>query len=186
MGFDISDITITSPSASALQITNNSKTMTFNSSGNLLLPGTPLFTASGSAGAWESPAASATWYTILFPVTYVNVGSCFNTTTGIFTAPVSGTYIFTFSAYVHFQLTATNDYIHPAFLCNGSWGARGGGGGANYRLRGHGYTAYYDDLEMSQIYRLQTSDTMRVYVYCKYIGDAIYSNYKLFTGTFLG
>ena len=185
MGFNISGITLTSPSANNLVITNNTKTMTFNSAGKLSVPGTPVFTASGTVAAWEFPGA-VSWITPTFSSVLYNVGSCFNGSTGQFTAPITGTYMFTFTAYSAFNTAGIGEYIHPTFLVNGSWTSRRGGGTTEYRLRHHGWTDTYKDLEISEIFRLQTGDYLQVYLYHSSTTCGIYGTYKLFTGTFLG
>jgi hypothetical protein len=185
MGFDIEGITLTSPSANALVITNNSNTMTFNSSGRLLVPGTPVFTASGTSAAYEYRVPLG-WYTITFSSVLNNVGSCFNGTTGRFTAPITGRYLFTFSSYSNLNAASIAEYMHPLFLVNGSYTSRRGGGSSAYRLRGHGYADYYKDMEMTEIFALQASDYVEVYIYHSTTTCGVYGTYKLYTGVFLG
>jgi hypothetical protein len=186
MGFDIEGITLTSPSANALVVTNNTKTMTFDSGGRVLLPGTPVFTASGAEAQYEYPAGATTWKTPTFSQVLNNVGSCFNGGTGTFTAPITGRYLFTFTAYTSLGTASIASYLHPTFLVNGSWTSRRGGGANGYRLRGHGYVDNYKDMEISEIYALQANDYLYLYIYHSNVDSGIYSNYKLFTGTFLG
>jgi hypothetical protein len=184
MGFDIEGITLTSPGANSLAITNNSNTMTFNSSGRLLVPGTPVFTASGTNVEWEYKA-SAGWYTVTYNSILNNVGSCMNTN-GRFTAPITGRYLFTFSAYSYMAAASIAEYMHPLFLVNASYTSRRGGGSTAYRLRGHGYADAYKDMEMTEILALQASDYVEAYIYHQSTTCAIYGVYKLFTGVFLG
>jgi hypothetical protein len=56
------------------------------------LPTQPRFYAFGSAGG--TYVTNSLW---IFPSTYVNVGSYYNTSNGRFTAPVAGTYVFFYS-----------------------------------------------------------------------------------------
>jgi hypothetical protein len=175
------------PSSNTLVITNNSKTMTFNPSGKVILPGTPVFNASGTALVWEYPA-SISWVVPTFSSVLYNVGSCFNGSTGTFTAPITGLYMFTFTGYATFNTGGIAEYIHPTFLVNGTWASRRGGGSTGYRLRHHGWgpNDYYKDCEISEIFRLQAGDYLYLYLYHSTTTCAIYSNYKLFTGVYLG
>ena len=61
-------------------------------SGYQLTPSQPKFQAYGASGT--SGTSGQDW---VFPATYVNVGSNYNTSNGRFTAPVSGTYMFFWS-----------------------------------------------------------------------------------------
>jgi hypothetical protein len=185
MGFDIDGITLTSPGSNTLVITNNAKTMTFNSAGKVMIPGTPVFNASGAETAWEyKPAAG--WYTPTFSSVLYNVGSCFNGT--VFTAPITAMYMFTFSGYSTFNTGAIGEYMHPTFLVNGAWASRRGGGSTGYRIRHHGWgpSDNYKDCEISEMFRLQAGDYVQVYIYHSTTTCGIYSNYKLFTGVYLG
>jgi hypothetical protein len=191
MGFNIGPsnigrVKIESPSSNRVVFTTyNEATMTFDSAGRMLLPGTPMFTASGTALAYEYKGAAG-WYTVTYSVLGQNNGECFNGGTGRFTAPIAGTYLFTFSAYTYLGAGLISEYMHPTFLVNGSWTSRRGGGSTPYRIRGHGFADTYKDMEMSEIFRLQTSDYVEVYIYHHTTTCGIYSNYKYFTGIFLG
>lgn len=59
-----------------------------DSSGRVNLPFRPRFYAYGTA---NTPSSGST---IVFPTTQVNVGGAYNTSTGVFTAPIAGVYIF--------------------------------------------------------------------------------------------
>ncbi len=63
-----------------------------NFSGRVTISNQPRFQAYGASGS--SGTSGQDW---IFPGTYVNVGSYYNTSTGRFTSPVSGTYIFFWS-----------------------------------------------------------------------------------------
>ena len=62
-----------------------------DSSGRVSLPFRPRFYAYGTA---NTPTSGSV---IVFPTTQVNVGNAYNTSTGVFTAPIAGIYAF-FSA----------------------------------------------------------------------------------------
>jgi len=185
MGIDIEGITLTSPSANSLRVTNNSNILTFDSAGRMLVPGTPVFTASGTAAEYEYTTA-ATWKVPTFSSVLNNVGSCFDGGTGTFTAPITGLYLFTFISYSTFNAASISEYMFPLFLVNGSLTSRRAGGSTEYRIRGHGYSDTKKDLQISEMFALQASDYVTMYIYHSTTTCAIYSNYKLFTGVFLG
>jgi len=73
-----------------IQHTNGTDAMTIDSSGRVLTPTRPSFYARVGTG-------SASYFTpgvAVFPTADVNIGSCYSTSTGKFTAPIAGTYYF--------------------------------------------------------------------------------------------
>jgi len=76
-----------------IQHTNGTDAMTIDSSGRVLMPAKPSFYARVGTG-------SASYFTpgvAVFPTADVNIGSCYSTSTGKFTAPIAGTYYFSAS-----------------------------------------------------------------------------------------
>ena len=74
---------------------SNTAAMTIDSSQRVTTPGQPMFDAGRNAGYQTDDAYFVQDYA------RVNVGSHFDTSTGKFTAPIAGTYFFTFSIMTH-------------------------------------------------------------------------------------
>jgi hypothetical protein len=74
--------------------------MTIDNDGYVTKPSQPSFMA-------KLPAVTGTGFTITWGETLHNIGSCFNTSTGLFTAPVSGVY--------HFSFAILIDYMTPYY-----------------------------------------------------------------------
>lgn len=67
--------------------------ITINSSGEVNFPYRPAFYAYGvTGGTWSAPN------NVIFPSTTVNKGGHYNTSTGIFTCPIAGIYVFHWSS----------------------------------------------------------------------------------------
>jgi hypothetical protein len=78
--------------------------LSIDSSGRVTMPYQPAFDAIKNTGG-IAPATTITSYT----TTQLNVGSSFNGTTGLFTAPIAGNYLFTYSCSFN---AATNGYFY--------------------------------------------------------------------------
>ena len=91
--------------------TNNTTAMTVDTAGRILTPTRPAFQARGSNEAY------VTTNPVPFPTAEVNVGSCYNTSTYKFTAPIAGVYYFYASVY---HKTTAGEYNNIQFSKNDS------------------------------------------------------------------
>jgi hypothetical protein len=73
--------------------TNNTTAMTVDTAGRILTPTRPAFQARGNNEAY------VTTNPVPFPTAEVNIGSCYNTSTYKFTAPIAGVYYFYAAVY---------------------------------------------------------------------------------------
>lgn len=85
--------------------------ITIDSGGRVLMPTRPQFQARGNNEAY------VTTNPVPFPTAEVNIGSCYNTSTYKFTAPIAGVYYFYASVY---HKTTTGEYNNIQFSKNDS------------------------------------------------------------------
>lgn len=149
--------------------------------------GVPAFVVgSASNPGWVNPGGSGSWSKInnYCVNTTLNRGTCYNTSTTRFTAPIAGPYMFMWTTYLY-----TDSYVHPIFAINGSatpYGTGTGYGGTQYRIRGHGMVAnYQQDAQIEEVINLAAGDYVEAWWYnsgtCYH-----YPYYSLFAGVFVG
>ena len=85
--------------------------ITIDSGGRVLMPTRPQFQARGNNEAY------VTTNPVPFPTAEVNIGSCYNTSTYKFTAPIAGVYYFYASVY---HKTTAGEYNNIQFSKNDS------------------------------------------------------------------
>ena len=159
---------------------------------NLRASGQPSFYATGTVASWlySSNFGGTGWREIGSAMgwtsTQTGAGSYgFNNSTGRFTAPVAGNYYFFASAYYHNDTNATSGYIHWLFAKNGvsSWNE----GYTPYNIYGHGTIANHTDgINVHAIMFLNVGDYCSILPYWGGTVGRFYSDYHLFTGSFLG
>ena len=174
-------------SNSALSMTANSITgLNINSSNFPVQSNRPYFCATGNQTAWQTLVTG--WTTIVFNTTNINNGSSYNTSNGLFNAPVSGIYYFEMSMYCQKPGGAVTDYMHPIFIINGSFTTRQSSYTTPYRLRGRTYIAgnYNFDTQINDVFYLAAGDSVQVYVYSSVATQGWYPPYAQFTGFLIG
>jgi hypothetical protein len=148
--------------------------------GYSLQKGVPGFVAGASTdfgwlsySGWNSMSTRCT-------VTPYNNGNYYDPTTGRFNVPVSGPYLFIFTAY-----TYTDTYLEPMFYVNGSGSTRRGGN-SMYRIRGYGFVSGYpQDLQMEETIYCLAGDYVEPYCYAA--GSSYqYPAYSCFMGVYVG
>lgn len=93
--------------------TANTSALTIDSSGRVLMPQRPAFQAYG-----VNPASATSSTNLVFQYTHVNVGNCYSTSTGKFTAPIAGIYYVSASGLGPANTSTTNFTI---MLNDASW-----------------------------------------------------------------
>ena len=151
----------------------------------------PLFSVGIGTGGWVTYANQNVVANDTSGDGYQNVGGCYNTTNGRFTAPWTGVYLFTCHLYCYSTSTALGPWFRPMFYVNGSINARRPNaqtGTAPYRMRLHGIrgTSGFDG-EESELIRLEAGDYVNLYFQANSsYTQRIYQTYSAFKGVFIG
>ena len=153
------------------------------SGGIFTRPNHPTFYAYGAAGSGYS--SGSYW---VFPTTTVNYGNYYNTSTGVFTAPVAGAYQFWWT---NLASNAAKDVYRYFIYYNNA--QVGNGIHLRMDLTGESILAYGTNGVMSCILPMSVNDTARIY-YSSDGNNASYpsgsgnttNNYPAFSGTLVG
>jgi hypothetical protein len=146
---------------------------------------TPLFNVGMGSGAWRTLGG-----VVIFNYTsgsgYTNIGSCYNTANGRFTAPWTGLYLFKHHIYCYGPDGSTFSwYFHPLYLVNGSQTFRRPGG-TPYRIRQYGLLANYgQDSDCCELIYLTAGDYVEVYTPMNGTMQG-YVGYSTYCGAYLG
>jgi len=182
-------------------VTNDTIQMTIDGSGRVTIPSQPQFVLQGSfnnfttitqAGAWlpftgatgnaqSSGGVIAMNWTSSRSGGYNPTGNGFNATTGVYTAPVTGTYMFTFNAYLNKPTHSGGEYVHINSYINGA-------NQDDYTI--YGYMAgsgSYQSPEITKVIRMATNDTFGFRLYSNVASSfKIYPHYTCIAGYLLG
>jgi hypothetical protein len=142
--------------------------MRINSAGIVTMPNQPAFSANKSS-------TGATNTTLVFNQANVNVGSHYSESTGRFTAPVDGQYMFTFYA-----MSDSSTNMRVTIQINGAVYTGG------EHLGGVGYTngVTYSQVEINTILTLSASDYVSIFNNSGY--SAIHPDHNKFSGHLIG
>lgn len=184
MGFDLAGTTLAGSSGSLVGTYGGNQVMKMGTTGALQRSsvGHPMFRAGGSGTPADAGLGTNGWVAIVFGATSVNIGSCYNTGNGRFTAPVTSIYLVTASTYFR----QNNGYSHPMFWVNGSSTLRRPSASGLHRMRAHGDTSGYQaDTDAMEIISLIAGDYVNFYNYCGGYLDYV-PQYSRFEGYLLG
>lgn len=149
--------------------TNETARLTIDASGRVTMPYQPSFLA------YNAPTISSSAYRI-YSQTLFNIGNAYSTSTGRFTAPVAGRYMFTFSDLITTPSTTTYAYTRP-YLNAG-----------HYTITVHtsyNSTRSYEPLGGTFVADMNVNDYMQIYTVIS--GSSTYGGtYTWFSGHLLG
>lgn len=175
--------------------------------GATTFPSNPMFAARGNTSVWKSNGTGSQWYALIggtsdsngtngqyhLGVNWNTTGtgqnvyaSCFSTSTGKFTAPVDGFYIFSISMYLRKTSSATaSNYMHPNPRINGSIQN-------SYQI--HGFqssgaatgTRYESGVSRTDVLYLSKNDTMEYAFYFEGTNWQFYADYLRMSGGLIG
>ena len=152
--------------------------MKIDSSGRVTKPNQPAFVFQGSYNNWTTINQSGTWLpftgnTAVATSTnnelamnwtssknggYNPSGNGINATTGVYTAPVAGVYVFNIQCYV-LKVNAGNDYYHINSYVNGT-------NSYDYTIYGYGMAGTtYSTPEITKVVKLAANDTFAFRLY---------------------
>jgi hypothetical protein len=173
--------------------------MNIDGSGRVTTPSQPQFVLQGSYNAWTFINQASQWLPLTGSTAvatstnnelamnwtssraggYNPSGNGINANTGIYTAPVNGTYMFTFQSYI-LKGAGGGGYIHINSYINGS-------DQQDYTIYGYNLAAgAYTTPEITKVIRMSANDTFAFRLYSNVTDYRIYPHYTCLTGYLLG
>ena len=177
----------------------NGTSFRVNTDGSVITPHQPNFIFQGSYNGWTTINQSGQWLPFTgstgvatstnyeIPMNWTSSrtggynlsGNGINANTGVYTAPVNGTYMFTFQTYM-LKGAAGSGYLHINSFINGS-------NQDDYTIYGYGLSAgVYVQPEITKVIRMSANDTFGFRLYTNVNDYKIYPHYTCLTGYLLG
>jgi len=151
--------------------TNSTTAMSIDSSGRVTTSARPAFSALNTSSVTISGLTALVFDTATF-----NIGSHLELSTGKFTAPVTGIYLFCFKTMLYNM--GTGEYFDFYPYINGSQKQR-------FELTGNG--GGHTQFDYSELVQLNANDVFRLYGNDRSSGSyAMYTNENRFTGCLIG
>lgn len=144
-----------------------------DSSGRVTTPQQPSFNAQRTSNQGIQGGT-----TLIFNQARHNTGNHYNTSTGVFTAPIAGDYLFTFKSL--FYAFASSEYLDLYITVNGT---------TRNRYEQTGNSGQHTEIDYTEIVRLNANDTFYLFANNRDSGATLYSMYaneNHFSGYLLG
>ena len=180
--------------ANAIRITGaGNEAIVIDNSGRVRRPNHPAFAVSATAG-WlyaSNYGGTGTRECNSGPMGWNNAahqtgGSNWNPSSGRYTAPVSGYYVFHNIWYFLNDNNSTPSYVHTWIQRNSSAGTLPGGR-APYNMNMHGNRNNYDDgANYSQVYNMSAGDYSSVWITWHSFNSRHHAGHQIFSGHLIG
>ena len=158
-----------------LQTSNGTKRLIVDNSGRVTMPYQPAFEVRNSGNVNLPTGTEAK---TIFTTVRNNRGSHYSTSTGRFTAPVTGTYLFTHCGSIY--STSSNPYLTAIFKKNGTVCSSYGRGNL------YGGTTVYGSAPVTAIVDMNANDYVELWCYSGATGANFYNGEANFSGCLLG
>ena len=154
-----------------IQHQSGTTAMTIDSTGRVLSPSRPAFSVFNTSSVTISGMTALVFDTATF-----NIGNHFELSTGKFTAPITGIYLFCFKTMLYNMNTAEYMDFYP--YINGVQKQR-------FELTGNG--GGHTQFDYNELVQLNANDVFRLYATDRTTGSyAMYTNENRFTGCLIG
>jgi hypothetical protein len=153
--------------------TTNTMRMKIDSTGRVTTPSQPSFNAQRTSNQGIQGGT-----TLIFDQARHNTGNHYNTSTGVFTAPIAGDYLFTFKSL--FYAFSASEYLDLYSTVNGT---------TRNRYEQTGNSGQHTEIDYTEVVRLNANDTFYLFANNRNSGATLYSMYgneNHFSGYLLG
>ena len=137
--------------------TNGNTALSIDSSGRVSMPNVPAFGARQLSNSQSSNGNDTANEILVFSSVLYNVGSGYNSSTGVFTCPLAGSYFFTFSGLYD---SSYNNQGTAYIRLNGSGSSYSG---EKYRGYHHNSGSNYEQISMSGVIVAAVNDTLDIF-----------------------